>query len=134
MNPLLDVRYWDLLRDVLLDSDVTRSRTVRAWLVPILHRTPLVPITMALYAMSSQRHLLSTELSTASECLSILWPLAATKFSWENLLECFAAIVLFLCNASLDIDDLPSHVHHLAEQVLASYRHACANASNRKKV
>jgi hypothetical protein len=102
--------------------------------VPILHRTPLAPITIAVLATWSTPRSSLAQLSTAAECLSILWPLAAAKFTSETLLDCFAAVI-HLLNMSFDIDDgMRTHVQHLMEQIIASYRHTLANASNKKKV
>lgn len=140
MNPLFDARFWLLLRDVLVDSDVTKSRSVRPWLLPILQRTPLAPIAIALFAAWATHRTSrasSTQFSAAAECLSYLWPLAVTKFTSENLLECLAAAVHLLCEypqLSTEINtDAQSHILHIVGQIIASYRYAFANTSNKKK-
>lgn len=130
-NPLLDERYWILLRDVLLGSDATKSRSVRAWIVPILQRTPLAPVVIVLLSLWPRDGVPPTLVSASAECLSILWPLAVPKLSTEVLLDCVTAVVKLLRTSAVVQN---ARVEPFLQQILASYRYSLANASNKKKV
>lgn len=135
-SPVLDERYWALLRDVLVDPDTLKLRPVKAWLVPILQRTPLAPVVIA--ALASWVKHASNNIHASAECLSALWPLAAAKLSAETLLDCFAAVIQLSIGYSKIQRSLGSDAHArinaLCQQLLGSYRYALANASNKKKV
>ncbi|EKM60878.1 uncharacterized protein PHACADRAFT_133752 [Phanerochaete carnosa HHB-10118-sp] len=137
-NPLFDARYWSLLRDILVGSDVAKSRSAKAWLVPILQRTPLVPIAnTVLTSWMYHTAAVLAQVLPAAECLSILWPLAVPKFSPEALLECFGTVIRLLDDYSSFFQALdPSartRAEHVLTQIVDSYRYSATNASNKKK-
>ena len=133
---MLDERYWILLRDVLVDPDTLKLRPVKAWLAPILQRTPLAPVAIA--ALASWVTHASGNVHASADCLSALWPLAVTKLSAETLLDCFAAVIQLSIGYSKIQSSLGSdgraRINALCQQLLGSYRYALANASNKKKV
>ncbi|GJE87799.1 Urb2 domain-containing protein [Phanerochaete sordida] len=138
-NPILDARYWTLLRDVLAASDVAKSRSAKAWLVPVLQRTPLAPVANAVLASWIHRTAaVPDQVPSAADCLSILWPLAVPKISPETLLDCLGSVVRLLADypSFRQALDPAAHarVEHLLTQLVGSYRYALANASNKKKL
>lgn len=135
-NPLLDARYWELLRDVFTAStgaakSAAATRPTKTWLVPLLNRTPIAPITVALFAFiaADPSSIDPALVNSASQCLCLLWPLAVPKFTADAVLECFGAVIgVFSALASASL------VPHIASMIVASYTAAASSTGNRKKV
>lgn len=126
--------HWQLLSSIICCSDIEGSRRVKAWLTPLLNRTPLAPI---LIAFLDQIPRLSPEIQTTvftsfTPCFSVLWPLAKHKINVETLLECFSATLKIVC---LDVNQNLAQPHvAVCSTVANSYFSALTRASNRKKV
>lgn len=135
-NPIRDARFWDLLQDVLIASSnaAKSARLIRAWLVPLLNRTPIAPIVIAYLTSLSSAQNASTEsptLQSAAHSLCLLWPLAAPRFSADTLLDCFGAVLrVFKCPR----ETTDEHLSRLAALVVTAYSSAVTNTSVRKKV
>ncbi|KAG2345231.1 hypothetical protein BDR05DRAFT_127206 [Suillus weaverae] len=130
-NPLLDARYWSLLRKVLDGSVGAGARGLKVWLGSLLNRTPLAPIIISILTLL--RDLPVTEakelLALVRSCFSVLWPLSVHKISVETLLECFGAVLDV--SAELVDDEI---LGGICEAIVSSYREALGNAGNKKKL
>lgn len=135
-NPILDIRYWNLLDAIVVNLDHNASkgiqtRPVKTWLTPLLNRTPISPILLSFLAAShgvpsEDRCRLSI---TISQCMGVLWPLSAHKVGVEALLELWGTFL----KAAVELgahDDLDK----LGETITTSFRSALSNCSNKKKV
>lgn len=130
-NPVLDVDHWQLLSSIICCNDIEGSRRVKAWLTPLLNRTPLAPIFIAFLGQAPH---LPPEVQTAiftsfASCFSVLWPLAKHKINVETLLECFSATLKIVC-----LEKLAQPCAAVCSAVANAYLSALARASNRKKV
>ena len=126
--------HWQLLSTIICCNDLEGSRRVKAWLTPLLNRTPLAPIFTALL---NQIPCLPPEVHTAifdsfTPCFSVLWPLAKHKINVETLLECFSATLKIVCLDTNQKFAQPYSAVCLA--ITNTYFSALARASNRKKV
>ncbi|CCM02194.1 uncharacterized protein FIBRA_04274 [Fibroporia radiculosa] len=141
-NPLLDFRFWKLLADVLTSSKTVYVNakftpvTIKSWLLPILNRTPIAPIISGYFTMS---HLVDHDtlpLTTlVSQCIVVLWPLAASKFSPEMLLECLGAVLAYLGKIHLDrLGHSQKAIGTVASLIASSYRTALSNSAAKKKL
>jgi hypothetical protein len=137
-NPVLDLRFWTLLQDILLFLSPQNSKTRsvhNTWLTPLLNRVPLLPILLSLLSnsldLSAQKrdelYLLS------SRCLSLVWTLAAPKFSPDNLLECFGAVLRVLVTEAAGSGE-NSGVTTVCTLVTSSLHNVLSHSSNKKKV
>lgn len=126
--------HWQLLSTIICCNDVEGSRRVKAWLTPLLNRTPLAPIFVAFLDQVSH---LPPEVQTAvfdsfTPCFSALWPLAKHKINVETSLECFSASLKIVC---LDTSqEFAQPYSAVCSAIANTYRSALARASNRKKV
>lgn len=133
-SPILDVDHWQLLASIIACGDTESSRRIKAWLIPLLNRTPFAPI---LTAFLDQAPRLSPEIQTAvftsfTLCFSFLWPLAKHKINVETLLECFSATLKFFC---LDANqNLEKHRATVCSAVAHTYLSTLPRASSHKKV
>ncbi|EMD41711.1 hypothetical protein CERSUDRAFT_128752 [Gelatoporia subvermispora B] len=140
VNPILDARYWNLLSDILLSSDLTNTRGIKAWLVPILNRVPVAPVIVAFFSLlQADSPNTSLELfGPVCQCLSVIWPLSVPKFTPETLLECLGAALTFAstCEISLSGPEAGTgqHATRVVRLIVSSYRSSLANASNKKKL
>lgn len=140
-NPVLDLRFWALLQSILLSSSSKSSKSSKtglahnAWLIPLLNRVPLLPIVLSLLSNSlnlpAQRREEIYFLSSRS--LSLVWSLAAPKFSLDNLLECFGSILRVLEEEAAGSGENPGLVA-ICTLVTSSLRAALSHSSNKKKV
>ncbi|KAG1757888.1 hypothetical protein EDB19DRAFT_1822830 [Suillus lakei] len=130
-NPVIDARYWSLLRKVLDGSVGAGARGLKVWLGSILNRTPLAPIIISILTLL--RDLPVTEakelLVLVHPCFSVLWPLSVHKIGVETLLECLGAV---LDVSSVLIKD--ETLGRICESIVSSYREALGNAGNKKKL
>ena len=128
------MEHWQLLSTIICCNDIEGSRRIRAWLTPLLNRTPLAPIFIAFL---DQVPRLPPEVQTAvfdsfTPCFSVLWPLAKHKINVETLLECFSATLKIVC---LDTNQKFVQPYSAVCSAIANtYLSASARASNRKKV
>jgi hypothetical protein len=137
-NPVLDLRFWLLLHDILssLGSGGSKTGLVRnAWLVSLLNRLPLLPIVLSL--LSNVMNLPAQERDViylnSSKSLTLVWSLAASKFSLDNLLECFGAVLRVL-EAEAAGSGENSGLVAICTSVTSSLRGALSHSSNKKKV
>lgn len=134
-NPILDVQYWTLLENVLLSHNDVKVQD-KPWLVPLLTRIPITPIVTSFVSLCAQHpSVVAQGLKTAAfRCLSALWPLAATKFSTETLLECFGTLLDYTASHGPTENPANEDFAKLTGLVVSSYRSSLVNASNKKKV
>ncbi|KAF9647481.1 hypothetical protein BDM02DRAFT_3187912 [Thelephora ganbajun] len=133
-NPVLDVDHWQLLSSIICCGDIEGSRRVKAWLTPLLNRTPLAPILIAF--LDRVTHLppeiQTTVFASSTPCLSVLWPLAKHKINVEMLLECFSATLRIVC---LDPSQkLAQPRAAVCSTVTNTYLSVLTHASNRRKL
>ena len=137
-NPILDLRYWTLLVDIISFTDLqlqnAKSRPQKTWLKPLLNRIPIVPIVLAFISLIrtlSESDCLSLT-PVVRQCLAIVWPLGIQKATSDILLECFGGVL----NVSKDDDGIGGNdsLSNIGEMVTASFRIAFENTSNKKKV
>ena len=126
--------HWQLLSSIIHHHDIESSRRVKAWLAPLLNRTPLAPIFITF--LGQVPHLppgVRTAVFTSfSPCFSVMWPLAKHKINVETLLECFSATLKIAC---LDANQQPTKFHTtVCSAVATTYISALTRAQNRKKV
>lgn len=130
---MFDKRYWRLLLELVttLQKDADESRSIKSWLVPLLHRIPVGPVVVVflnsfVHVHEEEREQLS---ELASSCLIVLWPLTVQRMNGELLLECFGALLGFLFSNPLDAGFAKT-----GRLVVNSYRNSLNNSSNKKKV
>src|SRR5712691_3828834 len=100
-NPVLDLRFWMLVQSILssLGSKSSKTGLTRnAWLIPLLNRVPLLPIVSSLLSNSLNlpAQMRDEIYLQSSKSLTLVWSLAAPKFSLDSLLECFGSILRVL--------------------------------------
>jgi len=137
-NPVLDLRFWLLLHDILssLGSGGSKTGLVRnAWLISLLNRMPLLPIVLTLLSNAVDLPVQKRDVIylKSSESLALVWSLAAPKFSLDNLLECFGAVLRVLeAEAAASGENLG--LVAICTSVTSSLRSALSHSSNKKKV
>ena len=129
-NPLLDIRYWMLLNDIISRTDHQTARTIKKWLLPLLTRMPIAPLVISLLDLLStleqdRRQQLT---STVCRCFVVIWPLSAPKFSPDSLTECFGAFLRLL-----DVSAADESLAQIGCLITSSYKSYQANASNSRK-
>lgn len=133
-NPLLDVDHWKLLSSIVCCADIEGTRLVKAWLIPILNRTPFAPIFIAFLDKVSRLppELQTTIFTPFALCFSSLWPLAKHKIHIEALLECFSATLNLF---SLHVNQIIAKpCGPVCSAVAKTYLSALPRAPSRKKV
>jgi len=137
-NPVLDLRFWTLLQDILLflSPEHSKPRSVHnTWLIPLLNRVPLLPILLLL--LSSSLDLPTQKRGElylhSSKCLALVWTLAAPKFSPDNLLECFGAVLRVLVREAVGSGE-NSGLTTVCTLVTSSLHSVLSHSSNKKKV
>jgi hypothetical protein len=132
MSILLDTRYWALLADIVGPGDhAPPSRPVQMWLLPLLNRIS-VAATMAniLSLLLSHNGQLRHELAPfVRQCFSVIWPLSASKFSFDTVSDCFRSILELVKQGDND-----GCLVQLGSMITSSFRTSLSNASNKKKV
>lgn len=136
-NPVLDLRYWNLLHAVCLSVNSESSKMASigsTWLRPLLNRVPLLPIVLSLLSNSlclpAQRR---DELYLqSSKSLAFLWSLAAPKFAPDALLDCFGAMLRVIEEAAASGE--VSGLFEICGLVTSSLHTALSNILNKKKV
>lgn len=130
-QPLLDVRYWALLIDILHHDN---AKIPRPWLLPILNRIPAVPILSAFLAQL-HRHpqLVSPDvLGTVTRCYAILWPLAVPKANHDAIIDCFWALLPILASSSEDLKSFD--VEELGGMIAEQFSTSFAISPSKRKV
>lgn len=126
--------HWQLLSSLLCCSDIEGSRHVKAWLIPLLNRTPFAPIFIAFLDKVPRLppEIQTTVFTSFTSCFSFLWPLAKHKINIETLLECFSATLKFFGS---DVNhNLEKPRATVCSAVADTYLSALPRASGRKKV
>ncbi|KAI0252608.1 hypothetical protein BJV78DRAFT_324558 [Lactifluus subvellereus] len=137
-NPASDLRYWKLLQGILLSVRSKGSKTgsgSNTWLLPLLNRVPLLPIVLSMLSSSldlpvQKRNELYFH---SSKSLALVWSLAAPKFSPDNLLECFGAMLRVLNEETVGSDESTGLIE-ICMLVTSSLHTALSNSSNKKKL
>jgi len=137
-NSVLDLRFWTLLQDILLFLSPETSKTKfihNTSLIPLLNRVPLQPIILSLLSNSvdlppRKRDELYLH---SSKCLALVWSLAAPKFSPDNLLECFGAVLRVLVREAAGSGE-NSGLTTICTLVTSSLHSTLSHSSNKKKV
>lgn len=109
----------------------------KTWLLPLLNMTPIAPIVISLFNLSTSFDLneRSHIYSISCRSISLLWPLAVQKFTPDSLLDCFGALLGPL--AVFDALGAPSAddgFQKIGSMVTLSLKTALSNSSNKKKV
>ncbi|KAF7794109.1 hypothetical protein EIP86_005239 [Pleurotus ostreatoroseus] len=123
-----------LLKDKDKEPPLGTLRSTKPWLIPLLSRVPIIPIIITLLNHLSQSTSpdVAELASVASQCLSLLWPLAVPKFSADTLLDGFGA-VLRVFNQLAGREAVDEDTVHLATLIVNSYTSSAANTANKKK-
>ncbi|KDQ13623.1 hypothetical protein BOTBODRAFT_33335 [Botryobasidium botryosum FD-172 SS1] len=139
-NPILDVRYWSLLSEIIavpksrpLPSSFNGSATLRnknIWLPPLLNRIPIVPILTTLV-----RNLPTEDvdfIQSVYQTLQVLLPLALPKANADAVVECFWEALAWLGRVNTaHIDEASTGI---AVLVSDAFRKSFAQNSNKKKI
>ncbi|KAG1766457.1 Urb2/Npa2 family-domain-containing protein [Suillus occidentalis] len=130
-NPVVDARYWCLLRNVLDGSVGAGARGLKVWLGSLLNRTPLAPIIISILTLLRDLPVTKAEelLVLMRPCFSVLWPLSVHKIGVETLLECLGAVL----DVSVELVK-DENLGGICEAIVASYREALGNTGNKKKL
>lgn len=136
-NPLLDIRYWTLLSEVLCPTTTTSPheniKSHKSWLLPLLNRTPFAPIVVSFLTLSVSEVLDAekrTKLYASSHrAFIVLWPLAVNKFTADALMDCFGALVSVLAEKNVNGD-----VQVMGSMIISAFRSSLGNTSNKRKV
>ncbi|KAG1889396.1 Urb2/Npa2 family-domain-containing protein [Suillus subluteus] len=130
-NPVIDARYWSLLRKVLDGSVGAGARGLKVWLGSLLNRTPLAPIIISILTLLGDLPVTEAKelLALVRPCFFVLWPLSVHKIGVETLLECLGAVLNV--SAELVNDEI---LGGICEAIVSSYREALGNAGNKKKL
>ncbi|KAG6885946.1 hypothetical protein C0993_007448 [Termitomyces sp. T159_Od127] len=136
VNPLLDLRYWTLLHDVISftstgGSSWTQTRPLKTWLPPLLSRVPFAPSLVALFHFLGRLDstLRDSVVPVIFSSLEILWPVSAQKMNTEAILECFGAFLIAYYEAHG-----ADHLVRIGSLIVTSYRNSVSYSSNKKKV
>ncbi|KAG6891425.1 hypothetical protein C0992_007204 [Termitomyces sp. T32_za158] len=136
VNPLLDLRFWTLLHDVISSTNTggsswTQTRPLKTWLPPLLSRVPFAPSVVALLSCLGRLDstLRDSVVPVMFSALEILWPVSAQKMNTEAILECFGAFLMAYYEAQ-GADNLV----RIGTLIVASYRNSMSYSSNKKKI
>lgn len=136
LNPILDVRYWSLLAEILYPasagSPYESVKSYKSWLLPLLNRTPFAPVVVSLLA-DSVSEVLDDErrkrlYESSHRAFLVLWPLAVSKFSADALMECFGALV------SMPAKTMSEDLQSMGGIIVSAFRSSLGHTSNKRKV
>ncbi|KAG5341373.1 hypothetical protein C0989_011084 [Termitomyces sp. Mn162] len=137
LNPLLDLRFWTLLNDVITSTSTggssgTQTRPLKIWRPPLLSRIPVAPSLVALLRLLGRLDpaLRSSIVPVIFSSLAIIWPVSAQKMNTEAMLECFGAFLTAYHGAHVADD----YFMRIGSLITTSYRNSVSNSSNKKKV
>ena len=116
---------------VTTQKDANELRSIKSWLVPLLHRIPVGPVVVVflnsfIHVHEEEKEQLS---KLASSCLTVLWPLTVQRMNGELLLECFGALLDFFF-----LNPLDAGFAKTGRLAVNSYHNSLNNSSNKKKV
>jgi hypothetical protein len=111
-------------------SSITAVQKI--WLVPLLNRTPLAPVVVALLELTFDldSESLKQLVHCSSAVINALWPLSYAKMTAEALMDCFGSFLVVLPKIADHLGDLLS----VGKLVSSSLKNAYGNSSNKKKV
>jgi hypothetical protein len=138
-NPLIDIRYWKLLLDVISsqDSGVSQaqegstSRLPKTWFSALLLRIPIGVILLSFLTLlkGARPDDLEQLILVAHSCLSSLWPVGLNKMNTELLLDCWGTFLQIFEETG------PTEGFSQIGTLLSkSYRNSLAISSGKKKV
>ncbi|KAI0042673.1 hypothetical protein FA95DRAFT_540396 [Auriscalpium vulgare] len=140
-NPVLDVRYWQLLTDVVNPSEGSSNGatpTNKAWLRPLVNRVPIAPIVTSLLSLNTQCNADQrvTLLAASLPSLAVLWPLAVPKTTPDTLMECYGAVLHTMASSAIieAKQKLDVNLVRIGSLVTASLRSAISHSSSKKKM
>ena len=142
MNPLLDLRYWQLLGDILCPYPRSSTAEIgtpsKIWLAPIVNKTPVAPIVISILTISRGLNLdIGSQLLASSfPPLSLLWSIAVPKISPDTTLDCLGAFLKVSNLISDDGNDVSccDGLFQFGSMILMSFKLAFAHSNNKKKV
>ncbi|KAJ6604425.1 Urb2/Npa2 family-domain-containing protein [Mycena vulgaris] len=128
LNPVLDLRFWTLLSDIVSDQ----PKSVKHWLLPLLNRVPVAPVVVSFLQLfiTLEAELRAPLTAAVNRSLTSIWPLAVHKISAETLLECFGTFMGVLENIAEPSDAL----EQVGVSIISSLRVSVGNSSNKKKL
>lgn len=137
-NPLIDIRYWKLLLDVISSQDNASqaqegptSRLPKTWLSALLLRIPISVILLSFVTLLKEARPDDLEqlILVAHSCLSFLWPVGLNKMTTELLLDCWGTFLQIYEETG------PTEGFSQIGALLSkSYRNSLATSSGKKKV
>jgi hypothetical protein len=129
-NPLLDIRYWALLNDVITHTNNRTTRPVKKWLISLLARIPIAPTVISFFDMlpTLEEDRCHEVTLVVCRCIVIIWPLSAPKFSPDSLIDCLGAILKLLPMSAAD-----ESLAQIGCLVASSYRSYQANSPYSRK-
>ncbi|KAG6866798.1 hypothetical protein C0991_008734 [Blastosporella zonata] len=136
LNPLLDLRCWTLLDDIISSPNIVglaaHTRSLKTWLPPLLSRIPFAPSLLALLRLLADLDVASRLSLTrvVFTCLEITWPMSVQKLNTEAMLECFGTFL----TAYRTVTEGDTDFVRIGFLLAASYRNSLSNSSNKKKV
>ncbi|KAJ7655049.1 Urb2/Npa2 family-domain-containing protein [Mycena polygramma] len=128
LNPVLDLRFWTLLSEIVSDQ----TKGTKHWLLPVLNRVPLAPVLASfLENLGAVEPPVRLPLATAvSKSLRSIWPLAVHKISAETLLDSFGAFL----RVFEQISEANNALEQIGDSIISSLRVSVGNSSNKKKL
>ena len=137
-NPVLDLRFWTLVRSILssmCSKGLKTGLTRNTWLIPLLNRVPLLPIVFSLLSNSLDlpAQMRDEVYLQSSNSFTLVWSLAAPKFSLDSLLECFGSILRVLQGEVAGFRENPGLIT-ICKLVTSSLHTTFSHSSNKKKV
>ena len=120
------------MENVLTDDGQARPAFgTKAWLTPLLNR---VSISTLFISLLNEMQLCEAGdvavLEAAEKSLLRVWPLASPRMNLDTLTNCFTSVLTLMAGNR----DLAAAIPTLLSAVVRSFRQACGNASNKKKV
>lgn len=137
-NPLIDIRYWKLLLDVISSQDNasqaqegSTSRLPKTWLSALLLRIPISVILLSFLTLLKEARPDDLEqlISVVHSCLFLLWPVGLNKMNTELLLDCWGTFLQIFEETG------PTEGFSKIGALLSkSYRNSLAISSGKKKM
>lgn len=137
-NPLIDIRYWKLLLDVISSQDSasqaqegSTSGLPKTWLSALLLRIPISVILVSFLTLLKEARPDDLEqlILVVHSCLSFLWSIVLNKMNTELLLDCWGTFL------QIFEDTGPTEGFFKIGALLSkSYRNSLAISSGKKKV
>jgi hypothetical protein len=127
--PILDLRYWTLLANILSDA----ASSTASWISSLLGRIPFVAITTTLLRSGTQQSDQIDRLATNFQAVfTVCWPIAVKRCNLDTLADCFYASIEFAASST------QSTIHGSFQtalcSVLQAFQHAVSESTTIKKV